>query len=231
METHSEKGLKTLQMMGTKPQDWGMCEIVWKEEMRLRPVKVPCAHCGGRISTYKLQSGATHSEPIYGDGEAFEKTGVAYDNAAMEIEKAKILKARGVTWNAYMNDQELERAGFTKVRCPHCDHRPYRQNACGYNNSRNYGYKTELKMCKVMVGYPQWAKATNFNSRFRHSDCNLCGKTLKRGDAYPVTGRGDDGIIHGMWVGADCAQKFLGIKNFKKTENQVMSYEYEKEAK
>ena len=216
--------------MDTKPSDWGMCEIVWKEEMRLRPVKVPCKHCGGHISTYKLAGGGVHSEPIYGDGEAWKKGEVTYDDAAMEIEKKNILIAAGKSPDyGYVSEQHLGTLGYEKIACPHCDHRPYRSNS--RFNFCNYGYTTELKMCKVMVGYPQWAKATNFDSRFRHNDCNLCGKTLKRGDAYPVTGRGDNGIIHGMWVGADCAQKFLGIKNFKKAENQVMSYEYEKEEK
>lgn len=70
----------------------------------------------------------------------------------------------------------------------------------------------------VEVGYPQWHSETLFDSRFRYAGCELCGKQVLKSNLYPVTAKGSDGRIHGMWVGMDCAKKFMGLKNFKKDE-------------
>lgn len=45
MENHSEKGLKTLEMMGTNPDNWGLVQIKWVQEYRMMPVKVDCPTC------------------------------------------------------------------------------------------------------------------------------------------------------------------------------------------
>lgn len=60
----------------------------------------------------------------------------------------------------------------------------------------------------VMVGRPKWPTGTVFNSRF-HSGCNcgLCNKSINK--FVPVVAVDAAGQAHGMWVGEDCAKKFL----------------------
>lgn len=75
---------------------------------------------------------------------------------------------------------------------------------------------------KVMVGYPQFPPGTRFDSRF-HSGmhCHLCNKLILKSHRVPVHATGSDGVTHGMFVGADCAQKFLGVK-LKRDEDSIM---------
>jgi RecJ-like exonuclease len=88
------------------------------------------------------------------------------------------------------------------------------------------GKRTIFIKEKVMAGYPQWHKKTIFDSRFHDHNrsncqvCELCSKTITSvfSKVVPVTGKGSNGVIHGMYVGQDCATKFFGIKNFKKNE-------------
>jgi len=92
-----------------------------------------------------------------------------------------------------------------------------RERRCGSCFSQKKGYSTGRvlgpKLVEVEVGYPVWPPGTRFDSRFssRGTDrycCELCSKSLKSYQV-PVVGRGADGVAHGMWVGTDCAKKFL----------------------
>ena len=47
MEKHSEKGLKTMELMGTVPTEWGFAPIKWEKKERLVSTDIPCPHCGG----------------------------------------------------------------------------------------------------------------------------------------------------------------------------------------
>lgn len=61
----------------------------------------------------------------------------------------------------------------------------------------------------VMVGRPKWPQGVKFDSRF-HSGCHcgLCNKSINK--FVPVVAVDAAGVAHGMWVGEDCARKFLG---------------------
>lgn len=75
---------------------------------------------------------------------------------------------------------------------------------------------------KVMVGYPQFPPGTRFDSRFAGGlHCNLCNKLVMKSHRVPVHATGDDGITHGMFVGEDCARKFLDVK-LKREEDSIM---------
>lgn len=65
---------------------------------------------------------------------------------------------------------------------------------------------------KVMVGYPRFPPGTQFDSRFCSGNhCHLCNKLIMKSRRVPVHATGNDGTTHGMFVGEDCAQKFLGL--------------------
>ncbi len=62
----------------------------------------------------------------------------------------------------------------------------------------------------VHVGTPQWPVGTKFDARFNAGcHCHLCNKVVLKTGKVPVVGTGADGVVHGMWVGCDCAKKFL----------------------
>ena len=75
---------------------------------------------------------------------------------------------------------------------------------------------------KVMVGYPKFPPGTRFDSRFAGGlHCNLCNKLVMKSHRVPVHATGGDGVTHGMFVGEDCAQKFLDVK-LKRDEGSIM---------
>lgn len=77
-----------------------------------------------------------------------------------------------------------------------------------------------LVMALVMVGYPRWPVGTAFGSRFaRGMSCHLCGKTILKSGRVPVNT--DGAAPQGMWVGEDCARKFLSVK-IKRADRSVM---------
>jgi transposase-like protein len=88
---------------------------------------------------------------------------------------------------------------------------------CVATRGRYQGYATgkvlgEVK-AMVMVGYPVWPAGVAFDSRFRRTEtqrycCELCSKSLMSFQV-PAVGKSADGRSHGMWVGTDCAKKFL----------------------
>lgn len=70
-----------------------------------------------------------------------------------------------------------------------------------------------LVVCKVWVGTVMWPVGTRRDSRFANFKtnrwcCELCSKTLKSW-RVPVVGWDAAGTAHGLWVGEDCARKFL----------------------
>lgn len=103
----------------------------------------------------------------------------------------------------------------------------FRERRCQTCFSRKEGWSTGRvlgpKLVEVMVGYPVWPQGTRFDSRFRSAVtdrycCELCSKSLKSYQV-PCVGRGADGVAHGMWVGMDCAKKFLaGIQIYPPAE-------------
>ena len=75
---------------------------------------------------------------------------------------------------------------------------------------------------KVQVGYPQFPVGTRFDSRFGDGlHCHLCNKLIMKSHRVPVHATGGDGVTHGMFVGEDCAQKFLDVK-LKRADDSIM---------
>lgn len=189
LTAHSEKALKTFDMMNTKPADWGLTPIKWVQEMHSVPTKVKCSTCHGIGQAY-----------FRADGQLWVNK-VDYDK-------------NYYGWN---DEQRRMRAEGKRDRCPTC---PPRRGHPSYGT----GEVVEIRKRKVWVGYVQWEKGTKFDSRFALHDrtncrvCELCSKSIfgKMSGLVPVHGKGADGTIHGMWVGEDCARKFLGIKKFPK---------------
>jgi hypothetical protein len=186
MEKHSEKGLTTLALLGTKPEDWGLVPIKWEKQNIEVPTKVKCPTC-------------------YGIGQAhFELDGsLAINNIDSKKDYYR--------WNT----RQLEIHRLRRDRCPTC---PPKRNHWGHS----YGTGEVTKMVKreVMVGIILWEKDSIFDSRFNSGlHCHLCNKLIQKSGRVPVHGKDQNGIVHNMWIGEDCARKFLGIiKAFKKDE-------------
>lgn len=193
METHSDKGLKTLALLGTTAADWGLVEIKWVEEKRMVPTKERCRTCSG--------IGQAH----------FEVDGSLAEN---KIDSQKDY----YKWN----DRQREIHRLVRGKCPTCP------SSRGAYHQYGTGEVTVMKLRKVWVGYVQWEPNTLFDSRFVGHDCQLCSKTLKSvwSGVVPVHGKDSNGQIHGMWVGQDCARKFLGIKKWKKDGEAILNEQF-----
>lgn len=187
---HSEKGLKTIQLMNTKPEDWSLTPIRWEYETRTVQVQQACPVCHGTKRTYVVSA---TGEP-----------------------------SKDATFN---NINDRTDGGWRSLNhydaCPNC---------ISAKTKRPTGKVLVLEEVKVLVGYPVWAKDTVFDSRFEDGlysrdyltnsgkrvkcVCSLCSKSITGLFSYrvPVQAKGPDGIIHGMWVGQDCAKKILGVE-------------------
>lgn len=199
---HSEKGLGTLTAMRTAPADWGLAAIKWELRRMLEEVWVLCPLCKGtgRIGTVngKTVDGCT-----------------AWNSQASKT-------IRTCTKCPQVHFTRKGREWYRKD-----DDGVWRGNGGGHHgdasSANNYSFMNGLVLDSVTVerkvGIVQWAVGTKFDSRFGSGcNCALCSKTIPSGQFAPVTGKGADGVIHGMWVGMDCARKFFGIKNFKKDQ-------------
>lgn len=195
--THSEKALKTITEMGTLPADWGLTEIEWRKERRAVPTLVDCPECRGRGEARYRPDGKLVTQEFM-----HQTVGSSY-----------------AAWLRYWEENHV-----TEEKCKRC---PARRGHAGtrYGTGRIWKMVTRV----IYVGYVQWADGTLFDSRFgpesesyygrmSESVCQLCSKSINKSGRVPVTGRGRDGRIHGMWVGLDCAQKFFGVRNFKKDQ-------------
>lgn len=112
--------------------------------------------------------------------------------------------------------REAHRANKPHGNCPTCT-----------KQMRGWGMVPQGKIkgtvrARVMVGYPQFPPATQFDSQYRggHS-CELCNKWIVKSGRVPVHATGDDGTTHGMLVGEDCARKFLNVK-LKRAKDAIM---------
>lgn len=208
--SHSEKGLETLRQMNTVPSDWGLTPIKWETKLYPTMVWVECKTCQGEGSLWSL------------DG------------------KTEKLTAKQVTKALGGSDYDVERAsafylrnkkGTTQHGCPNCPWVRLTRTGRSYfwekdgrqgfaDIFREQGYVKELRNVERTVGTVLWAKGTQFDSRFQCSNggdglCHLCAKNIPSRRFVPVNGKSKDGVIHGAWVGEDCARKFFGIKAFK----------------
>lgn len=189
---HSEKALKTIEGMNTIVSDWGLVEIKYRKEMVLAYVQEDCKTCSGNGRTYVKEGKA-----------------LTYDQVLSLVNK------QFGTQQTTLGGFQYRQVGVEYGECPNC--LPSRGRARGYAST---GKIWVWKKVPMMVGYPQWHQDTKFDSRFHDNDCQLCAKHLKKGfgdgywHRYPITAKGADGVIHGMWIGPDCGKKFFNIKNF-----------------
>jgi hypothetical protein len=111
------------------------------------------------------------------------------------------------------------RAGRTYGNCPTCAKRK------GGWGLIPQGKVAGLVRERVMVGYPKFPSGTRFDSRFfAGMHCNLCNKLIMKSHCVPVHATGDDGVTHGMFVGEDCAKKFLDVK-LKRAKGSIVETE------
>lgn len=111
---------------------------------------------------------------------------------------------------------EAVRAGYGYGNCP----------KCLYHSRKGWGWMARgevagLVKATVPVGYPQFPEGVSFDSRFCGSNCNLCNKSIMKSGRVPVHATGADGKVHGMFVGEDCALKFLAVK-IKRDKGSIM---------
>ena len=197
---HSDKGIRTLTDMNTSPSDWGLTEIKWEKRVVSDEVWVLCPLCGGdgRI-------GIVDGKTVDGC-EAWNRGQSKTLLTCPECPKSSFTLAG----HEYFREDEETKVYYNTRTAIH---------GAAYDNQHSFMNGLVLKVVKVekMVGIVQWAKGTRFDSRFHeHFDtCDLCAKVIPSRRFVPVTGK-FAGVIHGMWVGEDCARKFFGIKNFKK---------------
>jgi len=206
MASHSEKAVETLRQMGTAPGDWHLTPIKWVKELRVVVGLVTCPACDGhrwvRLDEHGRAIPAPKVTASYADDYATylaqSRARDEYLRLAREEENAR----RKFNYDALGNCQACAR----KKR--------------GYRCSSGY-VRGPVEM-EVMVGYPQFPPGALFDSRFRGGcHCDLCNKLILKSGRVPVDGVGADGVAHAMWVGEDCARKFLNVK-VKRPKDSVM---------
>lgn len=184
MSAHSDKALKTMELMGTTADRWAVPEIRWVKEERMVPGYVTCPTCNGT-------------------------KWVKYDAAGKALPVPKATGGFGCPRDTYYREARKEAGGGYHGNCKTCRNTNPRARAYGCSEGTIKGEVLAL----VMVGYPQWTAGVRFDSRFRGGmSCGLCNKTVLKSNLVPVEATGADGRVHGMWVGSDCAKKFLAVK-------------------
>ncbi len=195
MATHSEKALKTLELMDSAPEAWKQADVKFVKELCKVPGEVTCPDCLGGKVIARDEAGNIIRPPQTGDFPG--KFGQSYDYYAWhEAHRAyqKLAESQGAPRGGRGNCQ--------KCRCTNPRARLY-----GWSIGKVQGMVEQM----MWVGYIQWPAGIKFQSRFqggRH--CALCNKFIYASDMVPAVGsRRSDGQALGMWVGADCAKKFL----------------------
>lgn len=245
-QAHSDKALETLRLMNSKPEDWHIAEIEWKQEMRTVPTRVVCETCGGRGRAL-----------VNGSGEAITRAQAherAKEAARASVERdfptefAAMLAYREQNGDVdYLDgyavvslvetriygrtktENYLTENGFRETTCPTCP--PKRKYP-------SYGTGEVIRPVRrlVWIGRILWAEGTKFKSRFGYGaarsnhQCALCAKGINKSGRVPVQGFAADGTPLGMFVGEDCARKFLDVESFKKDHFLAENIEADSEA-
>lgn len=196
---HSAKALATLAIMNTVPSQWHLTPIRWVEEEREVMGMVRCPTCHGHKFVRFVDGNVMPPPP---EPDSHESHYSPKNDALRNYEsRAK---------------QEARASNQPHGNCPRC---VVRKGGWGMLPQ---GKIKGLVRAKVMVGYPQFPAGTRFDSRFAGGQhCNLCNKSILKSGRVPVHAVGSDGITHGMFVGEDCAKKFLDVK-LKREEDSIM---------
>ncbi len=188
---HSAKALVTLAQMGTTPEQWHLTPIDWVEEERDVPGLVTCPTCHGH-KFVRIEDGRVIPPPPESAGHT------AYHEYSQVAQR------------------DAAKANKHYGNCPTCG-----KQKGGWGMIPQGKIKGMVR-ANVMVGYPRFPPGTRFDSRFYGGlHCHLCNKLIMKSHRVPVDATGDDGKKHGMFVGADCAQKFLGVK-LSREEDSIM---------
>lgn len=189
VESHSIKALKTIEAMGTIPEQWTLVPIKYVLEDREYPVKVRCPDCV-HGEAWLTPKGAAHNffKHCKGGLSGFEE------------------------------QEQIAKYSLTKGRCPTCPKRPgYSSRGTGEIWKLKImkvwvGYPQWLPNTRFDSRFHD---ALYYTERRAQKTvwycCELCSKSIL--DPYsglvPVHATDDKGMAHGMWVGADCGRKFL----------------------
>jgi hypothetical protein len=192
MSNHSDKALKTLEMMDTSPDAWKQADVKWVWEMRKVPGPVTCPVCLGNTYVAKDEAGNVIPPPQTKDFPS--AYGQSYDYGSWSTAHS--------AYNALAQSQG-RRYGYG---CEKCRNNNPRARLYGRSTGKVLG----LVEMEMWVGYIQWPAGTLFVSRFQSGcHCALCNKLVLKSNMVPTVGVRKDGQNLGMWVGADCAKKFL----------------------
>lgn len=196
--THSDKALTTLATMATTPDQWALTEILWVEEERLVMGQVTCPTCLG-CKWVRYENGQAVPQVAstfvgHGGGPSFD-----------DVNAARSTARQNPGYSLYGN-------------CPTCK-APLRTKLGRVGGCT--GKVPGLVLKAIMVGYPQFPAGARFDSRFAGSCCHLCAKRIEKSGRVPVNTITTDGAQHAMWVGEDCARKFLNVK-IKRADDSVM---------
>lgn len=206
-ETHSAKALQTLKLMGTEPDDWHLTPIKWVKETREVRGWVTCPDCHGTRWVLKDENGNLIPKPELVDLPA-PPHGASDDVWRARFEEMDRRREVVNDWSRRARAQS-PRADYGN--CQRC----IRKQRGYYLPS---GQVPGLVMAEVDVGYPQWPKGTEFTSRFGgQGNCDLCNKVIMQSGRVPVNTDGPKPL--GMWVGEDCAKKFLDVKIKRKADS------------
>jgi hypothetical protein len=196
---NSEKGLKTLEMMGVDPETVTMVFI--KQVKELHDVTGnwrcdTCSGCGYMRVPKKLAEEA--GVPINDTIRNYNYD--VYDLDGYDL--GKVNYAGEYTWD-----------NTVYVRCASECQKMKRVR--GFAAHAEVYAHHETREIEVTVGYPQWTQGVKMDSRFRHGksvhvQCQLCAKAIPSGNLCPVEGRDSDLQPHGLYIGLDCAKKFTG---------------------
>ena len=215
-EDHSDKGISTLTLQGTTPDQWMLVPIKYVKEMREVLTEVCCPACQGYRRVLFDEEGNLIPMPVSGKNPAYAEE---FDVEFTPDIQAKYDEARGVyKENETKREEYIKKANdlfprFSSLgNCPKC---LVKRN--GYRTGRSL----VMVLREVWVGYPQWPVGVSFRSRFKGgSSCQLCNKRIKKGGLVPVCTIHDVNPL-GMWVGEDCAKKFLSVKVPRKTDHYI----------
>jgi hypothetical protein len=183
-------------MMRTAPAQWQLTPIDWIEEEREVPGLVRCPTCRGQ-KFVRFEGGG-------GRGEDSQVIPPPPSNSQDSF--------------VYTNDarREAHQANRPYGNCPTCG---VRKGGWGVIPQ---GKVKGMVRAKVMVGYPRFPSGTRFDSRFAGGlHCHLCNKIVLKSRRVPVHATDDGGVTHGMFVGEDCARKFLDVK-LKRGADSIM---------